>query len=365
MNKTKEIELILQLCKVHSYDPEKIRSLIKDNIDYPYVLGQLMYNRTGGAAYNILNECNLLSRVNREVRNSLSLVYEYNCIRQDSFKQAIDYLGTILNEVDFAYALLKGAWLVNIYGKGIRTSNDIDILIEQSNITKLTTILKLNGFRQGTVKNNKFIEATRYEIIFSRINRGETVPFIKEINLPFLKYIEIDVNFSLDYKSPKDNSYLVREFLNNTERNIITEHSTLRSLTEVYFFIHLCLHLYKEATVINWVKMGRDVSLYKYMDIGVFVDRFFNKQFIEKFISLVKKIGMEKECYYVLFYTKILLGSNNSLDYVLDSIKPKDISYMNQIVDAENKKLYAFDCQYLNWVFSNNKVEWLNEINDG
>lgn len=32
------------------------------------------------------------------------------------------------------------------------------------------------------------------------MNRGETVPYILEADYPFMKFLEVDINFSLDYK---------------------------------------------------------------------------------------------------------------------------------------------------------------------
>ena len=60
MNKYNENQFILQLCKINTYDREKMISLINDGLDYPYILGHLLYNRVGGAAYTVLKESNLL-----------------------------------------------------------------------------------------------------------------------------------------------------------------------------------------------------------------------------------------------------------------------------------------------------------------
>ena len=35
------------------------------------------------------------------------------------------------------------------------------------------------------------------------------------------------------------------------------------------FFLHLCAHLYKEATTLPWIEMHRDMTLYKYCDIYI------------------------------------------------------------------------------------------------
>ena len=78
--------------------------------------------------------------------------------------------------------------------------------------------------------------------------------------MPGMKYLEIDVNFSLGFSPGMDES-IVRTFLEKTQPLIFDAISTLN---DVDFLLHLCAHLYKEATVMSWVEMGRDISCLLY-----------------------------------------------------------------------------------------------------
>ena len=80
--------------------------------------------------------------------------------------------------------MLKGAVLCKKYPKGYRTSNDIDLLVCPERVTQIGKALIKEGFRQGDIRNGTFIPASRKEIIESRMTRGETIPYIKEVNLP-------------------------------------------------------------------------------------------------------------------------------------------------------------------------------------
>ena len=111
--------------------------------------------------------------------------------------------------------------------------------------------------------NGRFEPAQRREIIESKMMRVKTVPYIKRINLPEMKYLEVDINYSLDYKNSEKNT--VDMLLNNTV-DINIEGKKIRTLCGIDFFLHLCAHLYKEATVYPWIKMKRDMSLYKYSE---------------------------------------------------------------------------------------------------
>lgn len=354
----KENRFILELIKGEYADKEVLSDLMKEQMDYPYILGQLLYNRVGAMAYLTLKQNKFLSKVNREFRNSLKAIYEYNSVKTANFNNAIMLLSSICKDFNFPYALLKGAYLVELYPTGLRTSNDVDVLIEPENITELTNILKKHGFEQGNIRNEEFVPASRKEIVSSRMNRGETVPFIKELNLPGMKYLELDVNFSLGFRPGMDEE-IVSDFLSRTKPLI---HRDIHTLDNVDFLLHLCAHLYKEATVMSWVEMGRDISLYKYCDIYLYLNKFMSDTYSDKLIQRIEEIGLNKECYYTLYYMKELFGVNNSLlDKVLEKIRPDESDFMYQIIDPQNRKTYSFDMKYSDWVFCSNRRELLNE----
>lgn len=356
--------LVLELCKVNTYKKEKIEAWMEQPLNYPYILGHLLYNRLGGAAYYIFSQCGLLGRLNREFRNTLKTVYDSNCEKNQSFLKGLAYLSGLLESVPFPYALLKGAFLVSIYQPGVRTSNDYDILIAQENITVLSDLLKQNGYRQGNVRDGMFVPASRTEILSSRMNRGETVPFIKELGFPQMRYSEVDINFSLDFKAKQEHS-VIPEMLLRSEKAIQTNVGSAYTLNKADFLIHLCTHLYKEATTINWVRMGRDVSLYKYMDIYLFVRSFLDNALAQELTDRIKLYHLEKECYYAFAYTKELFDLRcDAFDLVQEGIKPHNTAYLSQIISPADGKIFAFDLPYIQWIFCSDRGGHLNEITD-
>ncbi len=119
--------------------------------------------------------------------------------------------------------------------------------------------------RAGVLRAGRFRPATRQEIISSRMNRGETVPFVRKVDLPGMPYWEIDINFTLDYQAR--DSGAVERLLEGRQARIETAEAPLYTLAPADFLLHLCAHLYKEASIYNWVEMGRDLSLYKFSDL--------------------------------------------------------------------------------------------------
>ena len=270
-------ELVIELCKFLTPNADKLKTLISEKPDNISVLGTLLMNRMGGVAYYVLRECRLLSEVNREFRTSLKSIYNDNVREAEKFKKSVAELSGILSKADFPYALLKGAKLVDIYPIGLRTSNDIDILVNFDDVGKLTKLLKESGFQQGYLRNEQFVPATRQEIISAKLNRGETVPFVRE-------QVEIDVNFSLfDHL---DDGEVVRKMLAKAKDGW---------LMDIDFIIHLCCHFYKEATGDWWIERGRNSEIYKLCDLYL-LDRAAPAGISER----VMELGLQTEYTYAM-----------------------------------------------------------------
>ena len=278
-------------------------------VDYaaPYVLGLLFFNRMSGIAYHTIEKNGLLGKVNREFRTSLESAYRYNIQKNISYFKCVCDLTEALSRSRCRWATLKGGYLCWLYPDGCRTSNDIDLLVKPEDVTEVGSILSEAGFAQGSIKNGAFVPASRREIVESRMMRGETVPYIKAVGLPFMEYCEVDINFSLDYKD--GDKQVVADML---------EHSIIRLCGDVLihtpddadFFLHLCAHLYKEATTLPWIKMRRDMTLYKYCDIYMLLSRMSNNEF-DRILKRAEALGLSKILGYAVLETAELFDIKN------------------------------------------------------
>ena len=327
--KEKEKQLFKALCKFK----DEFNDSYLIEFATPTVLGQLFFNRMQGIAYDTLKKNGLLGKVNREFRNSLGAAFEQNTKKNESFRECVCILSKILSTIDCNVAMLKGAYLCNHYPDGYRTSNDVDLLVSPKDVTKIGNLLSGAGFKQGNVRNGEFVPATRQEIIESKMMRGETVPYILEIGLPFMRFFEVDINFSLDYKNSDADilSDMLSKVCIKAEKDI-----SIPTLCDEDFFIHLCAHLYKEATTLPWIEMHRDMTLYKYCDIYMLLSEISDKK-LEHIFDRANKFGMEKICAYCILETIELFDIDNEFarlkatsalandtDFCLTVISPKD-----------------------------------------
>ena len=355
--KKKEQELFLQLCRHQTPDKKKLKKLLESGYATTEVLGTLFENRMAAIAYDVLEKNELLENVGREFRNALRNAHIANWKWNEDFIGCLRHVSAVLDSADIPYALLKGAVLVGKYPLGCRTSNDIDVLIAPEHVGRVCAVLTQAGFRQGEVKNNTFIPATRQQIIESKMMRGETVPFIKEVKLPFMRYLEVDLNFSLDYKN--SDGIMLKKMLERTEL-VEVGMAKIKSLNRLDFILHLCAHLYKEATTLPWIIMKRDMTFYKYCDIYTRLPRLNHEDSIE-LCRLAKAYHLEEEFFYCLDSVNAFFGLNHS--YLEDALKNYDNTHFGDVIAPAEKKLYRYtEADPVNRFFSSNRKRLLLEV---
>ena len=351
-----ENQLILDICKFQAPNKEKIALGLEQLGNSPAVLGKLLLHRMGGIAYGVLRECGLLSAVNREFRTTLYSIYTASCLKNQSFYQSLTLLADCLQDVTVPYAALKGAYLADKYPLGYRTSNDIDLLLAPEHVTEISGKLMQAGFKQGYVRNGIFREASRSEIIYSRMNKGETVPYILKTNYPFMEFVEIDLNFSLDYK-PSDGETVKRML--NTYRKTTSE---LHTLNKEDFFIHLCAHLYKEATTYAWIEMGRDLSLYKFADIYLLLCEFEAQDYVV-LEQRIHELGMEQECVYAMLGTEQLFSIRDAgFLSCIKRLSQNGTTILDKVIDPARGKEYVYTVDFCTRFFDENRKNHLKEV---
>lgn len=184
-----------------------------------------------------------------------------------------------------------------------------------------------------------FVPAPREEIIASKMMRGETVPLIKEVNLPGMKYLEVDINFSLDYKNGETD--VLSAMLNNASVTNARE-MKIPTLCREDFFIHLCAHLYKEATTLPWIEMHRDMTLYKYCDIYLLLTEMTDGDG-KKTFARAEELGMQKVCAYAVLETAGLFDmTSGEAVHIAQQILEEDPTFLLTVVSPKEKKTYMY-----------------------
>lgn len=126
-------------------------------------------------------------------------IYESEKIHDNHFRinlEEICKVNDALEEAKIKFAVLKGAFFgCEMYEKGTRRSNDIDLLVYEDDLGKLDTCLRAMGYIQSNMSNGEMVEATKKEKIIQRMNYHDLVPYVKKTKMGIL---ELDINFLFD-----------------------------------------------------------------------------------------------------------------------------------------------------------------------
>ena len=150
-----------------------------------------------------------------------------------------------------------------------------------------------------------------------------------------MKYLEVDLNFSLDYKNGDDTT--IKKLLSRTYMANVNE-VKIRTLHPFDFILHLCTHLYKEATTMPWVQMKRDMTFYKFCDVYEMLQDF-NIVDIDTLVLLAQSMSMQQELLYTLDCVKSFYGllDSENLQLLYEQGIPLD-----QVVAPLEKKIYRY-----------------------
>jgi hypothetical protein len=254
-----------------------------------------------------------------------------------------------LEDLKIHYAVIKGAYLDKIAYKniGLRFSYDIDILIEKKNYKILHNIMEEYGFVSGEWNNEKkqIEKFSRESMLYNIIHTHQAVPYVRIDKYEgYDQDISVDVNYSISWGEDEHGIPLTSQLLKETQ---IVEYENLnyRVLNPEAFLMQICMHSYRDMNAIILIKNGK-FKLRLLCDVYYYI--FFNVNILnaDKFINICMQQNYEKYIYYVLYYTKEVFGKFLWIDYVMECIKPKNLSFLNTYGLSSNEiKQWTIDFQ--------------------
>lgn len=321
--------------------------------DWYSILGFLEFHRVAVYFYNRALELGI--DLPEQIVKKLYESYDEQKMVCQKKSKYIELISSALEKSHVNYAFLKGSVLQDrnfqqlsneyfssrrypqhykIYKQGERNSNDIDILVSQKNLFKIGEVLRGLGFQQGRYdyKSGKFIAFSRQEILTRRMNRGETAPYVLVTGDPLLPFVEVDLNFSLDnLPGGKEVDY----FLQDT---IILD--GIRTLEQSKFFLHLLTHQDKEISLFDMWCRNKNQSLYKFLDIYLFLWN--GLVSYSELYNYCKDEKIRQICCRTITDTMSIFVSLNRRRGIIDLLKDIDKPSVNtKIIDYSSRKIFV------------------------
>jgi len=272
-----------------------------DTLNWIEILGYLCYHRVAGLAYEIINAVNV-RKLDFPVFFAIYMVHQAQSMRTELQKEYVKSISAALRDAGLPHVFLKGSVLSStIYPAGTRAFNDIDILVSRRSIGAVRDVLYELQFVQGRYdyKNGAVDELDRDAATRSIQTRGEMAPFVKIVPAKTLKTIDVDVNFSLDWR-PDGSDEAVDRFLKERILVPVEDGASIYSLKEEHLFIQLCSHFYKDAALMDLVKKRKVLDLFKFVDVYTFIQRYFDSIDVGQVFDDSVRYGFDKHVFFTL-----------------------------------------------------------------
>ncbi len=356
---SKERQLIL-LCSrgvLNKEHTERINEILSGRLDWREILYQGVTHRTLNLMYYHLKNLGLTGKVEEEVLKIMKTQCKVYGLRNRTYFAEIKKIYGKLNENGIRAAILKGNFLsANVYPSvETRTFNDIDFLIDLKDGDKIVKILEDMGYVQGQYdeETGEILPSTRKEKMYHQLSTGELKECLKKNDDPFVPLYQGDLNYTILWKGNFPYNVETSELLERAMK-IEFEDSNIYVLDYEDFLIQLACHLYKEAALLFWINDLRDLKIYKFADIAIFIEKFNTKIRWNKLIEFCQRTGCGKIVYYAFHYVNLMYGQVIPQE-VMTRLEPEDKRYLDEY-GVENKTPGVWKHDFFTRLFDTDRV---------
>lgn len=179
------------------------------------------------------------------------------------------------------------------------------------------------------------------------------IPFAKICDSQYAECVKFDISFNLDLKLEPNpvSSMLDRAY----------QSDGLWYLKPSDFFIHLCCHLYKEASNAEWIYQNKDVNIIKFCDVREYVLQKMQTEDIQKAIHSALEYKVNQAVYYTIFYLKMIYQDGYE-DGIMKELEIDDLSFLEQFGQNNFKEPVKFKKSFWERIFSDSNAEELKEM---
>ncbi|WP_281884522.1 nucleotidyltransferase family protein [Paenibacillus sp. YYML68] len=345
----KEYELITLLIKpqLKPNEIDRLNELMRTHMNWAEVIGLIQAHKVPGICWK-----NVVDYVSdsKEKRLTFPKIIHYletsHKVQILKAQEQLLHLSDICNEFEnkgIKYVVLKGIVLSQcVYQDfGARDFNDNDLLVQPSQLQESLEIIKSKGYVQGGVSpiKKEVKMKSRKDIITRPLVSHEVVPFIKKLDSTFIDHHMIDVHFSINLMSASRNDTIVNDLLDRSiEVNI--EKNTIRTLDWVHHLIFLCIHFYKEATMLRDVLLYKDLLLVKLCDIYHTFNTVSKRDDWNsyEFLSCMERLEKQKEVYYSFYYLQELFHEENISEFLSQIHLKEDKAFINEVYHVDEEQ---------------------------
>lgn len=272
----------------------EVKELLKNNLDWDYITSKSLQMRTSQLLYKNLEKIDTDKVIPERILKNLKKLY-YIAIAQNMF--FYDELSKVLNvfkDEGIDVIILKGGALEeSVYGDiGLRSFNDIDILVRKNDLQKAKNTIKAAGY---TLDNIGSPEANSEKFGY---------------NLHYIKDIILEIHWDITRRT--GNEKYAKIEINELWKNAISAkiaNVETKIMAPEDFLMHSCIHM-----------AGHYYSrLIWFCDISEVIRKYYVNW--DSLVKNAKKSQVTAYMFYGLYFTDQLLDCGVPA-FVLDELKP-------------------------------------------
>lgn len=326
-----------------------IKEIIQNNtVDWYMVLRYCLKNKITGMVWKNLKDLNLLDYLPQDVNYAFSFFYYGTRQRNEYLLSVQQEIEEFLQEANIKFVRLKGGCLLNsVYRDlGLRFMNDLDYLISSDDADKIKKNMKLRGFENGNIKINSgcLTPHTRKDELVWKTKMNNLPPFFRFSDNEYCPIIDIDFCMYLDYN------------MNRRVTDIMLKNAIGNNLSKVDLMLHLCAHLYKEATNASWILLGTDITIMKFCDVREVMLRLSNAE-CDELIKKAYAYDLHNAVYYSLYYLSMIYSDDIIQDILLQFKDDVKLEILEQFGEREFGEPHKWKQAFLYRLFNGSNEE--------
>lgn len=262
-----------------------------------------------------------------------------------------------LEECNIKYIITKGIYASKIayVDESYRRSDDIDVIINREDYTKVKEILNLYGYVQGIFNSTtkKVKRFSRQQELFYLSYTQQSAPFLKETGDSLIPVANLDLNFQIYWN--ENNAWDISQLLDNSQIFIYKDYK-FKTFQDEYMLLHMCLHAYFDMNSVYILYKDYAYRLKYFADIYGFIKRC--KISWDKFHSICVNYKVEKYIMYILYYTAFIFKDESLL--TITGLEMPSEDFLNRF-GLDNEGFFIWKEDFMDRLFCTDRSRLLDK----
>jgi hypothetical protein len=342
---------------------EAFEELVNNSLlQWGEVIYQMITHRTLNMLRYNLKKFSLFEGLEGELKRLMNMQWEAFRERNGHYAGKLKEILAAFKQEGLVVPVLKGNLLVNLVYPSLesRVFNDLDFLMKLDDVNKVTEVLERVGYIQGHFDRETFeiTPATRKEKMVHQMTSHEIQEFLMRTDNRFAPLVEVDVNHDILWKGNCPYKVPTQDLIARAVEIDIHGVPGYR-LDHADNVIQLSCHLYKEATLMVWITELKDLKLYKFADLHMYISKYAGEFDWDQLLERVRGYGLEKVVYYNFHYMTLVFGPLVPA-YVMEALKPEDLTYLDEYA-IENREPSVWEFDFFTRLFDVNRILSVDE----